>query len=430
MRRSTRTPRRAARRCGPATVPHDPLTEPSWVFCVGGHAQTPCGRRWRRCRPPSPRAGVRERLDRRALEGVAFAARGRASAGSGCRAGASAAPARPRIGVRGAGSAGAGCATGTPPGAGRPAPGAARAAGRGRRARPEPGLDRRRVHPRGRGRSSPPPKIGPNPTDRGRPGTRRHLAARARGTPPGLEARAAPTAATASRRRPSRTSCRACAGAGGVPAIGRVPSMRTRPMTTVDVAPSAGPARSRRAPRAAASSARTAPAATAGSSSAPSPGRPAPDASPSAASAAPTSTGPSPRAPAPSSASTRSSGFVGGSQAARCRRIALRARAGHRSATPPSSAAHNRIALMPCRPMTTKIEGGPLEVPVAGDPPSEWVERFDRRPGDEGRFADGDLASARDEFRSKCHGRALHGYQAGRGASIGSRGRARPGWAM
>ena len=37
------------------------------------------------------------------------------------------------------------------------------------------------------GRSSPATKIGPNPTDRGRPGMKRHLAACARGTPLGFE---------------------------------------------------------------------------------------------------------------------------------------------------------------------------------------------------------------------------------------------------
>ncbi len=54
--------------------------------------------------------------------------------------------------------------------AGRAAPGAARAAGRGGRARLGPGVDRQRLDPGRRGRSSPGTKIGPNPTDRGRPG--------------------------------------------------------------------------------------------------------------------------------------------------------------------------------------------------------------------------------------------------------------------
>ena len=48
------------------------------------------------------------------------------------------------------------------------------------------GLDRQRVHSGKRGRSSPATKIGPNPTDRGRPGTKRPLVD-ARGTPLGFE---------------------------------------------------------------------------------------------------------------------------------------------------------------------------------------------------------------------------------------------------
>ena len=49
------------------------------------------------------------------------------------------------------------------------------------------GLDRQRLVPRKRGRSSPATKIGPNPTDQGRPGTKRHLLVDARGTPLGFE---------------------------------------------------------------------------------------------------------------------------------------------------------------------------------------------------------------------------------------------------
>ena len=60
-----------------------------------------------------------------------------------------------------------------------------------------------------KGRSSPATKIGPNPTDRGRPGTKRHLVACARGTPLGFELSGAnrhdePAARLGARRRAGR----------------------------------------------------------------------------------------------------------------------------------------------------------------------------------------------------------------------------------
>ena len=61
------------------------------------------------------------------------------------------------------------------------------AAGRDGRSRLEPGVNRQCVHTRKRGQTSPRTKIGPNPTDRGRPGTKRHLLVDARGTPLGFE---------------------------------------------------------------------------------------------------------------------------------------------------------------------------------------------------------------------------------------------------
>ena len=63
-----------------------------------------------------------------------------------------------------------------------PAWGSARAPARGRADRLEPGLPGQRVRP-GQKRG---PATGPNPTDRGKPGTKRHLVTDARGTPLGL----------------------------------------------------------------------------------------------------------------------------------------------------------------------------------------------------------------------------------------------------
>jgi transposase len=65
---------------------------------------------------------------------------------------------------------------------GGPAPGSAAAAARGGADRLAPGRTRQRQRAREKGGTA----TGPNPTDRGRPGTKRHLVTDARGTPLGV----------------------------------------------------------------------------------------------------------------------------------------------------------------------------------------------------------------------------------------------------
>ena len=67
----------------------------------------------------------------------------------------------------------------------------------------------------------------------------------------------------------------------------------------------------------------------------------------------------------------------------RCAPQAGHEQAGHRPAVVPGPAAYNRIGLMLCCPMTTRIKGYPFEVPIAGVRPSvvlaDQVESLDWR---------------------------------------------------
>lgn len=77
-------------------------------------------------------------------------------------------------------------------------------------------------------------------------------------------------------------------------------------------------------------------------------------------------------------------------------------RAGHRPALVLSPARYNRIGLMLCCPMTTRIKGYPFEVIVAGSPKvlADQVKSLDGgpvRPEKKGRVAGAVL----DEVRAK-----------------------------
>ena len=80
--------------------------------------------------------------------------------------------------------------------------------------------------------------------------------------------------------------------------------------------------------------------------------------------------------------------------------------AGHRPALVVSPASYNRIGLMLCCPMTTRVKGYPFEVSIApsraSDPPSvalaDRVESLDwraRRAKMKGRATDAELAAVR-----------------------------------
>jgi transposase len=92
---------------------------------------------------------------------------------------------------------------------GGPAPGAAGAAARGGADRLAPGGTGQRQHTREKGGAA----VGPNPTDRGKPGTKRHLVTDARGTPLGV------TLSGANRHDSTRLA----------PTLDAVPPVRGRP---------------------------------------------------------------------------------------------------------------------------------------------------------------------------------------------------------
>lgn len=81
--------------------------------------------------------------------------------------------------------------------------------------------------------------------------------------------------------------------------------------------------------------------------------------------------------------------------------------AGHRPAAVLSPADYNRIGLMLCCPLTTKIKGYPFEVVLAGDEPSavladqvkslDWRARQARRKG---KVTDAELAEIRAKARA------------------------------
>lgn len=81
--------------------------------------------------------------------------------------------------------------------------------------------------------------------------------------------------------------------------------------------------------------------------------------------------------------------------------------AGHRPAVVLSPAAYNRIGLMLCCPLTTKLKGYPFEVPLTGSKPSavlsdqvkslDWRARGAQRKGS---VSDGELAEIRAKARA------------------------------
>lgn len=81
--------------------------------------------------------------------------------------------------------------------------------------------------------------------------------------------------------------------------------------------------------------------------------------------------------------------------------------AGHRPAVVLSSAAYNRIGLMLCCPLTTKLKGYPFEVLLAGSKPSaaladqvkslDWRARGAQRKG---KVSEGELAEIRAKARA------------------------------
>ena len=84
-----------------------------------------------------------------------------------------------------------------------------------------------------------------------------------------------------------------------------------------------------------------------------------------------------------------------------------REQAGHRPAVVLSPATYNRIGLMLCCPLTTKIKGYPFEVLLAGDKPGaaladqlkslDWRARGAQRKG---KVTDIELADIRAKARS------------------------------
>ena len=81
--------------------------------------------------------------------------------------------------------------------------------------------------------------------------------------------------------------------------------------------------------------------------------------------------------------------------------------AGHRPAVVLSPAAYNRIGLMLCCPLTTKLKGYPFEVLLAGSKPSaalaDQVKSLDwraRGAQQKGKVSDGELAEIRAKARA------------------------------
>ena len=81
--------------------------------------------------------------------------------------------------------------------------------------------------------------------------------------------------------------------------------------------------------------------------------------------------------------------------------------AGHRPAVVLSPAAYDRIGLMLCCPLTTKLKGYPFEVLLAGSKPSaalaDQVKSLDwraRGAQQKGKVSDGELAEIRAKARA------------------------------
>lgn len=81
--------------------------------------------------------------------------------------------------------------------------------------------------------------------------------------------------------------------------------------------------------------------------------------------------------------------------------------AGHRPAVVVSPATYNRIGLMLCCPLTTKIKGYPFEVLLAGNKPSaalaDQVKSLDWRAREaqrKGKVSDSELAEIRAKARA------------------------------
>ncbi len=80
---------------------------------------------------------------------------------------------------------------------------------------------------------------------------------------------------------------------------------------------------------------------------------------------------------------------------------------GHRPAVVLSPATYNRIGLMLCCPLTTKLKGYPFEVLLAGNKPSaalaDQVKSLDWRATEaqrKGKVSDGELAEIRAKARA------------------------------
>jgi mRNA interferase MazF len=85
--------------------------------------------------------------------------------------------------------------------------------------------------------------------------------------------------------------------------------------------------------------------------------------------------------------------------------------AGHRPAVVLSPAAYNRIGLMLCCPLTTRIKGYPFEVRIAGDPPSvalsDQIKSLDwraRGAKSKGRVSAVELTAIRDRAKALISG--------------------------
>ncbi len=148
-------------------------------------------------------------------------------------------------------------------------------------------------------------ETGPNPTDRGKAGTKRHLVVDRRGTPLGVRLSPANRHDSLMLALALSTPCQVCVTAGDDFASGQESSTPTRPTIIAAAGPSAAPAPSRPALQDAAWTAARDSAGTAGLSSARWLGSAASAAWQSATSDAWTSISPSPPWAAPSSASTR-----------------------------------------------------------------------------------------------------------------------------
>nr|WP_295742984.1 endoribonuclease MazF [uncultured Acidocella sp.] len=81
--------------------------------------------------------------------------------------------------------------------------------------------------------------------------------------------------------------------------------------------------------------------------------------------------------------------------------------AGHRPAVVLSPATYNRIGLMLCCPLTTKLKGYPFEVLLAGNKPravlADQVKSLDWRAREvqrKGKVSDGELAEIRAKTRA------------------------------